>query len=105
MTPTIATKIIIKLLFKKNCFGTLNCAKITKQSLYKANSFACSLANRDKPVTATLHRKCSGGIVFVIIAKIITKKCSKELFCNNFGQEGHASKQGKFGSLGPYVCS
>ena len=36
--------------------------KITKQSLYKANSFACSLANRDKPVAATLQRKCSGGI-------------------------------------------
>ena len=37
--------------------------KITKQSLYKENSFACSLANRDKPVAATLQRKCSGGII------------------------------------------
>ena len=34
-----------------------------KQSLYKANSFVCSLANRDKPVAATLQRKCSGGII------------------------------------------
>ena len=43
--------------------------KITKQSLCKANSFACSLANRDKLVAATLQRKCSGGITFVIITK------------------------------------
>ena len=57
----------------KNCFGTINFVKITKQSLYKANSFACSLANRDKPVAATLQRKCSGGF-FVMIAKIITKR-------------------------------
>ena len=46
-------------------FGTLNFVKITKQSLYKANSFACSLANRDKPVAATLQRKCSGGTLFL----------------------------------------
>ena len=44
----------------------------TKQSLYKAHFFACSLANRDKPVAATLQRKCSAGIIFVIITKIIT---------------------------------
>ena len=47
-----------------NCFGTINFVKITKQSLYKANSFACSLANRDKPLAATLQRKCFGGILF-----------------------------------------
>ena len=41
-------------------------------------------------MAATLQRRCSGGIIFVIITKIITKKnkCSKELFCNNFGQDG-----------------
>ena len=55
-------------LFKNNCFGKVNFVKITKQSLYKANSFACSLAN-----AATLQRECSGGVVFVIITKIITK--------------------------------
>ena len=53
--------------------GTINFVKITKQSLYKANSFACSLANTDKPVAATLQRKYSGGIIFVVITKIITK--------------------------------
>ena len=59
--------------FQNICFGTMNFVKITKQSLYKANSFACSLANMDKPVSATLQRKCTGGIIFVIITKIITK--------------------------------
>ena len=62
------TKALQKLLFKKTCFGTINFVKITKQSLYKANSFTCSLL-----VAATLQRKCSGGIICVIITKIITK--------------------------------
>ena len=56
-----------------NCFGTIHFVKFTKQSLYKANSFACSLANRDKALAATLQRQCFGGIIFVIITKIITK--------------------------------
>ena len=46
-------------------FGTISVVKIAEQSLYKANAFACSLANRDKPVAATLQRKCSGGIIVV----------------------------------------
>ena len=66
-------KLVQKILLQNNCFGTINFVKITKQSLCKANSFACSLANRDKPVAATLRRKCSGGIIFVITIKIITK--------------------------------
>ena len=66
-------KLLQKILFKRNCFGTSNFVKITKQSLYKANYFACSLANRDKPVAATLQRKCSGGIKFAMVTKIITK--------------------------------
>ena len=57
----------------KKQFCTINFVKIAKQSLYKANSFACSLANRDKPVPATLQRKCSGGIISVIVTKIFTK--------------------------------
>ena len=61
------------ILFKKICFGTINFVKITKQSLDKANFFACSLANRDKPVAATLQRYFFGGVIFVIITKIITK--------------------------------
>ena len=48
--------------------------QITKQSLYKANFFGCSLANRDKPVAATLQRKCSGGNPSAIITTIITKE-------------------------------
>ena len=81
---------LLQKIFVKKCFGTIKKRKFTKQSLYKANSFACSLANRNKPVAATLQRKCSGGIIFVIITKIITKiNSSKELFCNTFGQYGN----------------
>ena len=47
--------------------------KFTKQILYTPTSFACSLANRDKPVAATLQRKCPGGTLFVILTKVITK--------------------------------
>ena len=40
-------------------------------------------------MAATLQKKCSGGIHFGIITKIITKdNSSKELFCNSFGQDG-----------------
>ena len=56
-----------------NCFGTIHFVISTKQSLHETNSFACSPANRDKPVAATLQRKCCGGITFAIITKIITK--------------------------------
>ena len=52
-------KLLQKVLFKKSGFGRINFENITKQYLYKANSFACSLANRDKPVAAKLQRKCS----------------------------------------------
>ena len=34
-------------------------------------------------------RKSSGGIIFVIITpEYYKRKCSKELFCNHFGQDG-----------------
>ena len=64
--------------YKKNslqrkCFGAINFVIITKESLYKANSLACFLVKRDPPVAATLQRKYSGGIILVIITKIITK--------------------------------
>ena len=65
-------KLLQKILSKIIVLAQLSLQKI-QQSLYKANSVACSLANRDKPVAATLQRKCSGGIIFVIITKIITK--------------------------------
>ena len=35
-------KLLQKILFKKNCFGTINFVKSTKQSLYKAKSFVFS---------------------------------------------------------------
>ena len=52
----------------KKISGTINSAKITKQSLYKANSFACSLANRDRT---------SGN-------SIIKKMLRWSYFCNNY---------------------
>ena len=71
-TPKLTRpKLLQKYSSKRIVWAPLFC-KITKQSPYKANSFACSLANRDKPVAVTLERKCSGGISFVIITKIIT---------------------------------
>ena len=86
--------------FKNNCFGIINIVKITKQSLCKANSFACSLANRDKPVAATLQRKCSGRIICVLITKTHCKNhCSKGLFCNSLGQDG-TCPSGKFKCIG-----
>ena len=61
-TCSDATTIAAQIITKCALFGTINFVKITKPSLFKANSFACSLANRDKPVAAALQRKCSGGI-------------------------------------------
>ena len=84
----MAAKIITTKLFTKKCFGAINFVITTEESLYKANSLACFFAKGDPPVAATLQRKSSGGVIFVVITKIITKKCSKELFCNHFGQDG-----------------
>ena len=55
-------------------FGAIHFVKITKESLYKANSLACFLAQRDTPVAATLQRKKQ---IFwwnhlVIITKLLT---------------------------------
>ena len=98
MTLTIAAKTATKNVFQIKCFDTNNFAKVTKQSLYKANSFACSLENRDKPVAATLQRNCSGGIIFVMITKIL-KNCSKEFFCNS--QKNPRAHKNKIGSPPP----
>ena len=62
-----------KLLTKK-CFGAINFVKIAKEPLYKADSLACLLTKRDMPMAATLERKSPGGIIFVMITKIITKE-------------------------------
>ena len=67
-------KLLQKNSLQRKCFGAINFVKITKESLYKANSLACFLAKIDTPVAATLQRKSSGGIIFVIITKIITKE-------------------------------
>ena len=83
-----AAKTITKILFKKNCFATINFIKITKQSLYKQNSFACSLANRYKPVAATLQRMLWWNYFCNNYKDDYKNNCSKELFCNTFGQDG-----------------
>ena len=64
-------KLLQKTSLQRKCFGAINFVKITKESLYKANSLACFVAKRDTPVAATLQRKSSGGIIFNY--KIITK--------------------------------
>ena len=66
-------KLLQKNSLQRKCFEAINFVKITKQSLYKANSLACFLAKRDTAVAATLQRKSFGGILFVIITKKITK--------------------------------
>ena len=63
-------------LFQKNslqrkCFGAINFVKIAKESLYKTNSLACFLAKKGH---ATLQGESSGGIIFVIATKFITKE-------------------------------
>ena len=63
-----------KTLYKEIFWSFCNFVKITKGALYKAKSCPFSLAKRDTPVAATLQRKSSGGIIFVIITKIITKE-------------------------------
>ena len=57
--PKLSQTNFTKLLFWHNGF----CIHYNKISLYKAHSFVCSLANRDKQVAATLQRKCSGGFI------------------------------------------
>ena len=71
---TSAAKIITEKLFTKKMFGAINFVIITKESLYKANSLACFLVKRDPPVAATLQRKSSGGIIFVIIARLLQNR-------------------------------
>ena len=85
---TSAAKILQKMLYNKTSCGTNTLVKVTRQSLYKAKSLACSLASRDTPVAATLQRKSSGGISSTMTTDYYKRECSKELFCNEFGQDG-----------------
>ena len=81
-------KLLQKNSLQRKCFEAMNPVKITKQSLYKTDSLACFLTKSDTPVAATLQRKYFGGILFVITTKKDYKSnCSKELFCNIFGQD------------------
>ena len=52
---------------QRKCFGVINFVIITKESRYKCKFLGLFLAKRDPPVAATLQRKSSGGIIFVII--------------------------------------
>ena len=63
---TTAANFLQKNKLQTNCYSTVIFC-YTKLSLCNANSFACSLENRDKPGPATLQRKCSGGIIVAII--------------------------------------
>ena len=56
-------------MFWRNYFCN-NYKRITLQSKF----LGLFLVKRDLPVAATLQRKSSGGIIFVIITKIITKE-------------------------------
>ena len=69
LPDTIAANIVTERPLLKKCLGEsilyfTTTVKLTKQSLYKAKSLACSLANRDTLVAATLQRKSSGGSLF-----------------------------------------
>ena len=53
---------------QNNCFAV----KITKRSFYKANSFVCSLANRDEPSGSNITKKMFWWNWFVIATKMST---------------------------------
>ena len=74
-----------KIYFSKSRFGTISFVKLTKQSLHKGLSLARSLANRDKPMAATLQRNSPGGVIFNHCKAYYKKNRSKEFFCNRFG--------------------
>ena len=42
---------------------------------------------------SNIIKKIIWWIIFVIITKSITKTCSKDLFCNKFGQDGTMEKE------------
>ena len=44
-------------------------------------------------MAATLQRKSSGGIIFVTITKIITKKVFQVIISKHFGQDGRGSPE------------
>ena len=83
-------KLLQKDSLQRKCFGAVNFVKITKESLYKANSLACSLAKRDGHASGSnITKKIFWSNYFCNNYKNHYKrKCSKELFCNHFGQDG-----------------
>ena len=86
-------KLLQKILFKSKCFGRINFVKITNQSLYKANSFACSLENRDKPGQQHYKENVLVELCCNNYKDYYKHKCSKELFCSTFGQDGNLNKK------------
>ena len=62
-----------KTLYKENVLAQLICNNYKRITL-QSRLLGLFLAKRDTPVAATLQRKSSGGIIFVIITKIITKE-------------------------------
>ena len=60
---------------QNNCFGTINFVIVTKRTLYKANSFACSLAKQVQTCGSNIAKKMLWWNYFcVAITKIITKE-------------------------------
>ena len=68
---TSAAKIITKkCLYKRSVLVHVLC-KNDKTIILQANSLACSLANGDTPVAATLQRNSSGGVLLVKIQRLL----------------------------------
>ena len=68
--------------------------KNAKQSLYKAIFLRMFSCKQGQTSCNNITKKMFWWIIFVIITKIVTKNnCSKELFCNHFGQEGTQCRQ------------
>ena len=98
-------KLLQKNSLKRKCFAAMNFVKNSKESLYKAYFLACFLAKRDTPVAATLQRKSSGVIIFVITTKMITKESVpgrvRVKFAQNGGYEKATKKPRKSNEKGP----
>ena len=87
MTPLVCA--LQKNSLRRKCFEAIDFVKITKESLYETNSLACFLAIRDTPVAATLQKNIFWWNYLCNSYKDYYKhNCSKELLCNNFGQDG-----------------
>ena len=88
---------------QRKCFGAIHFVKITKESLYKANSLACFLAKGGHARGSNITKKIFWWNYCCNNYKNYYKwKCSKELFCNNFGQDGN--RKGATTQAAPQKC-